>query len=93
MGREWVREDLVLGQVSTVKRSALAFGEADAAGTAIEQSILLGLAQSAGEGEVSGVSATEVGALGIQATELSEVVHGLRSGPEREERMRLGALL
>jgi hypothetical protein len=72
------REDLVFSQVGTVQRGALAFGEAVAAGAAIEQPILLGLAQTPGEGEISGVSAAEVGALGILATEEREVVHGSR---------------
>jgi hypothetical protein len=87
------REDLVLRQVGAVQRCALAFGEAIATGAAIEQSILLGLAQTTGDGEVCGASAAEVGALEILTTELSEIVHGLRSGPEREERTRLGLLV
>ena len=87
------REDLVLGQVGAVQRGALAFGEAVAAGAAIEQAILPGLAESAGDGEVSGVAAAEVGASGIQATESREVVHGSRCGLEREARTRLETLL
>src|ERR1700730_1916916 len=66
------RGDLVLGQVGAVQRGALAFGEAGAAGAAIEQAKLPGLAESAGDGEVCGVAAAEVGALGILATELRE---------------------
>ena len=87
------REDLVLGQVGAIQRGALAFGEAVAAGAAIEQAILPVLAESAGDGEVSGVAAAEVGASGIQATEPREVVHGLRCGLEREARTRLETLL
>ena len=87
------REHLVLGQMGPVQRGALAFGETVAAAAAREQPILPGLAESTGDGEVSGTAAAEVGASGILATELSEVVHGLRSGPEGEERTRLRALL
>jgi hypothetical protein len=87
------RGDRVLGQVGPVQRGALAFGEAGAAGAAIEEPKLPGLAESAGDGEVCGVAAAEVGASGILATELREVVHGLRCGLEREARKRLEALL
>ncbi len=47
------REDLVLRQVGAVQRGTLAFGEPGAAGAAIEQAILPGLAESAGDGEIS----------------------------------------
>src|SRR4051794_7646853 len=83
------RGDLVLGQVGAVQRRALALGEAGAAGATIEEPILPGLADSAGDGEVCGVAAAEVGAVRILATELREVVQVLRSGLEREERTRL----
>ena len=87
------RGDLVLGQVGAVQRGSLAFGEPVMTGAAIEQAELPGLAEAAGDGEVSGVAAAEVGALGIQATEAREVVHGLRCGLEREARAQLEALL
>src|SRR3954452_1430221 len=87
------RGDLVLGQVGAVQRGALAFGETVAAGAAIEQAKLPVLAESAGDGEVSGVAAAEVGTSGIQATESREVVHGLKCGLEREARTRLETLL
>ena len=87
------RGDLVLGQVGAVERGALAFGEPVATGAAREQAKLPGLAESAGDGEVSAVAAAEVGTLGIQATESREVVHGLRCGLEREARTRLETLL
>src|SRR5947209_7355436 len=87
------RGDLVLGQVGAVQRGALAFGEAGAAGAAIEEAELALLAEPAGDGEVSGIAAAEVGAAGIQAAESREVVHGSRCGPERGARTRLEALL
>jgi hypothetical protein len=79
--------------VGAVQRGALAFGEPGAAGAAIEQAILSGFAESAGDSEVCGVAAAEVGASRILATESREVVHGLRCGLEREARERLEALL
>jgi hypothetical protein len=87
------RENLVLRQVGAVERGPLAFGEAGAAGAAREQAILPGLAESAGDGEISGIAAAEVRALGILATETRQIVHGLRCGLEREARTRLEALL
>src|SRR3954469_13474737 len=80
------RGDLVLGQVGAVQRRPFAFREPGAAGAAIEQAILPGLAESSGDGEVSGVATAEVAASGILATEPSEVVHGSRCGLEREAR-------
>src|SRR5207245_7326720 len=59
------RGDLLLGQMGAVQRGALALGEAGATGTAIEEAELPVLAESAGDGEVSGVAASEVGAAGI----------------------------
>jgi hypothetical protein len=87
------RVDIVLGQVGAVQRGALAFGEPGTAGAAIEQPILSGLAESASDGEISGITAAEVGASRILATESRGVVHGLRCGLEREVRTRLEALL
>jgi len=87
------RGDLVLGQVGAIQRGALAFGESVATGAAREQAKLPGLAESSGDGEVSGVASSEVGTSGIQATESREVVHGLRCGLEREARTRLETLL
>ena len=55
---------LVLGQVGAVQGGALALGEAGAAGAAREQAILPGLAEPAGDGEVSGTASAEVGAVG-----------------------------
>jgi len=87
------RGELILGQVGAVQRGPLALGEPVAAGAAIEQAILPGLAESAGDGEVSGAAKAEVGASGFQATESGEVVHGLWCGLEGEARTRLEALL
>ena len=87
------RGDLVLGPVGAIERGALAFREAGAAGAAIEEPKLPGLAESAGDGEVCGVAAAEVGASGIQAPESREVVPGLGCRLEREARARLETLL
>ena len=87
------RGDLVLGPVGALQRGTLAFGEPVATGAAREQAKLPELAESAGDGEVSGVASSEVGTSGIQATESREVVHGLRCGLEREARTRLEPLL
>jgi len=87
------RGGLVLGQVGAIQRSTLSLGESGAAGAAIEQAKLPGLAQPAGDGEVSGAAAAVVRTSGIQATDAREVVHGLRCGLEREVRTRLDELL
>jgi hypothetical protein len=84
------RGDLVLGQVGAVQRGPLALGEAGAAGAAIEQAILAGLAEPAGDGEVSGAAAAELRAPRIQATESGEVVHRSRCGLQEEARTGLG---
>jgi hypothetical protein len=87
------RGGFVLGQVGPVQWGALAFGEPGATGAAIEESKLAGLAESAGDGEVSGVATAEVGTSGILTTEGREVVHGLRCALEGEARRGLEALL
>ena len=79
--------------MGAVERGALAFGEAGAAGAAIEEPKLPGLAESAGDGEVCGIAAAEVGASGIQATESREVIHGAMCGLEEEARTRETLLL
>src|SRR5262249_16632881 len=83
------RSDLGLGQVGAVQRGALALGEPGAAGAAVEQTILAGLAEAAGDGEISGAAPAEVGTSGIQATESREVVHGSRCGLQEEDRISL----
>jgi hypothetical protein len=87
------RDDLILGQVGAVQRGTLAFGEAGAAGAAVELSILSELAESSGDGEVFVTAAAEVRTLGILATKLGEVVHGWRCGLEGEARTGLETLL
>lgn len=90
----WCRiKDLVLGPVGSVLRGAPAFGETCLAGAAREQAILAVLAESVGDGEISGAGVPEVGALGILATEPREVVHGAMRGLERGARKRLETLL
>src|SRR5262245_16614982 len=64
--------DFVRGQVGAVQRGAFALGEAAPAGAAVEEPKLAELAESAGDGEISGVAASEVGAAGILATEARE---------------------
>jgi len=87
------RGDSVLGQMGAVQRGPLALGEAVAAGAAIEQAILVEFAESAGDGEVSGAAATEVGAARIEATELSEIILGSGCRLQREARTGLEELL
>jgi hypothetical protein len=87
------RGDLVLRQMGAVQRGALALGEPGAAGAAVEQAILAGLAESVGDGEVSGAASGEVGASGIQATESREVVHGSGCGLQEQDRIRLELVL
>ena len=70
------REDGLLGQVGAIQRSAFAFREAGATGATGEQAILAMLAEVAGDGEISGAAASEVGALGILTAESSEIIHG-----------------
>ena len=87
------RDGGLLGEVAAIQRRALALGEAGAAGAAVEEPKLPGPAESAGNGEVSGVAAAEVGTSRILATESREVVHGLRCGLERVAGTRVEALL
>ena len=87
------RGDLVLGQVGAVQRGSLAFGEPVMTGAAIEQAILVEFAESAGDGEVSGAAATEVGAARIEATELSEIILGSGCRLQGEARTGLEKLL
>jgi hypothetical protein len=87
------REGLVLGQAGAIERGALALREAGAAPPAIELTELPLLAESAGDGEISGAAASEVGAAGIQATEPREIVHGAMRGLETEVKKGLEALL
>ena len=70
------RVGLLLGQVAAVERRALPFGEAGAAGVAVELSELLVLAEAAADREVAGVTSAIERAVGVLAAEAGEVVHG-----------------
>jgi hypothetical protein len=67
---------LVLGQMRPEQRGALALGEAIAAGAASEEANRAVLAVATGDGEVFAAPDAVIGALGIQAAEAREVVHG-----------------
>jgi len=67
---------LLLGQVATVQRRALALGEAGPAGVAVELSELLVLAESAADREVTGAASAVERAVRILTAEAGEVVHG-----------------
>jgi hypothetical protein len=69
------RDGLRLGEMAAVQRRPLAFGEACAAGFAVELSVLLVLAEAAANGEVAGVALAVEGTLGILAAKTGEVVH------------------
>jgi hypothetical protein len=67
---------LLLGQVRTEQRGALAFGEAIAAGSASEEADRGVLAVATCDGEVFAAPDAVIGTSGIQAAESREVVHG-----------------
>src|SRR5262245_5154568 len=67
---------LLRRQVGAEQRGALAFGEPIAAGAAAEESDRRGFAVVSADGEVSPAADPMIGALGIQAAEPREVVHG-----------------
>ena len=69
---------------------ALALGEAGLAGAAAEHAAGLVGAVAAGHGQVSGPPLAVLGAVGIQAAEAGEVVHGRGSG--RDQPMRVNQL-
>jgi hypothetical protein len=69
------RERRLLGQMAAVQRRALAFGEAGAAGVAVELSVLLGLAVVSADREIAGIAPAVERAVGILAAEAGEVVH------------------
>jgi hypothetical protein len=68
----------LLRESAAVQRGALAFGEATAAGVAVELAILLGFADSAADREIAGVTLAVKRTVGILATKAGEVVHGVR---------------
>jgi hypothetical protein len=68
-------KDLRFGQAGIEQRGAFAFGEALLAGAAVEEASLLRSIVSA-DGQVAVSAFAEVGAVGVEATENAEVVHG-----------------
>ena len=68
--------DLLLGQMGAEQRGRLAFGEARATGAASEESDRVVLPVVAANREVFPAPDAMIGALGIQAAESGEVVHG-----------------
>jgi hypothetical protein len=69
-------DGLLSGQMGAEQRGALAFGEPIATGTTSEEADRVGLAVVAADGEVSPAPQGVIGAVGIQAAEPREVVHG-----------------
>jgi hypothetical protein len=61
----------------------LALGEAGLARVAVEQADVVLLAVTVADGEISGVTSPVEGAVGILATEASEVVHGEGTSRQR----------
>ncbi len=70
------RLDLARGEPGVEQGRPLAFGEAGLAGAAAEHASGLLGPVAAGHGQVSGPALTVFGAVGIQAAEASQVVHG-----------------
>jgi hypothetical protein len=68
-------KDLRFGQAGIEPRGAFAFGEALLAGAAVEEASLPRSIVSA-DGQVAVSAFAEVGAVGVEATENAEVVHG-----------------
>jgi hypothetical protein len=67
---------LLLGQVRAEQRGRLAFGEAISTGTTPKEADGVVLAVVAADGEVFAAPEAMIGALGIQAAEAREFVHG-----------------
>jgi hypothetical protein len=67
---------LLLGQMGMEQRGPLAFGEPIAAGATAEEADRVALAVMAADGEVFSATDAMIGALGIQAAEPREVIHG-----------------
>ncbi len=86
-------EELVGGEAGVEQRRALAVGEASPAAGAVQQAVLLVAAVAHADGELAGVAAAVVQAVGVEAAEAAEVVQVRESG--KEDRMgseRLDAL-
>jgi hypothetical protein len=71
----------LVGESAAVEGCALALGEADAAGVAVEQPEPFLLAVVGADGEVSGVASAVESAVGVLAAEACKVVHGV-GGPD-----------
>jgi hypothetical protein len=69
------RDGRRFGELTAVKRRALALGEAGPAGVAVEQAELLMLAIAAADGEVASVALAIEGTARVLAAEASESVH------------------
>ena len=69
-------DGLLRREVGAEQRGALSLGEPVSAGAAAEESDRRGFAVVAADGEVSPAANPTIGALGIQAAESREVVHG-----------------
>jgi hypothetical protein len=63
------------GEMTAVKRRALALREVGVAGVAVEQAELLLLAVAAAHGKVAGVASAIESTVGVLAAEASEIVH------------------
>ncbi len=76
----------LVGESAAEQRCALAFGEAGAAGVAIEQPELFLAAVAGADRKVTGITSAVEHTVGILATEAGEVVHGARGpgGPGQE---------
>jgi hypothetical protein len=70
------RTSLVLGQVGAEKWSALAFGEAVFTGPAVKQTDMIVLAEAAAGSKVACTPTAVERAVGVQAAEARQVVHG-----------------
>jgi hypothetical protein len=69
-------KDLVLRESAVEERCGLAFAEAVLAGAAVEESVLLLAAVAHADGEVAVSASAIVGAVGVEAAEAAEVIHG-----------------
>jgi hypothetical protein len=73
------RPELIGGQAGVEERGALALGEAGLASLAVEQAAARPGAGAHTDGEVGVVTATVVGAIGVQAAKATEVIQGRKS--------------
>jgi hypothetical protein len=80
---------LVLGQVRAEQWSAFAFGEAVFANPAVKQANVILLAEAAADSKVACTTLPVKRAVGVQATETREIVHGAVEGAGRCQRVRV----